>query len=216
VHLLLTSRNACAYNGRPNARCECALSSLVHVYACRVARACEVSSYACGLFAQSASARNTPVAANESGCACVRMRLQFACAFVRMHSHVSMLQPSSSGVMHAKPRGVHGTGQARHDGTSTPPHKKCEHGNARYGLCVQVLHLAGLTSTLCSVDTSALVVDCGIFRKLPCLQTRYIVESASDASLGAEIDPAQPLASVSSLGQKAGLLIHGFQFVNHL
>jgi hypothetical protein len=196
VHLLLTSRNACAYNGRPNARCECALSSLVHVYACRVARACEVSSYACGLFAQSASARNTPVAANESGCACVRMRLQFACAFVRMHSHVSMLQPSSSGVMHAKPRGVHGTGQARHDGTSTLPHKKCEHGNARYGLCVQVLHLAGLTSTLCSVDTSALVVDCGIFRKLPCLQTRYIVESASDASLGAEIDPAQPLASV--------------------
>ena len=90
----------------------------------------------------------------ESGCACVRMRLQFACAFVRMHSHVRMPQPSSSGVMHAKPRGVHGTGQARHDGTSTPPHKKCEHGNARYGLCVQVLHLAGLTSTLCSVDTS--------------------------------------------------------------
>ena len=62
----------------------------------------------------------------------------------------------------------------------------------------------------------ALVVDCGIFRKLPCLQTRYIVESASDASLGAEIDPAQPLASVGSLGQKAGLLIQGFQFVNHL
>ena len=149
-----TSRNTCAYNGRPNVRCACALSSLVHVYACRVARACEVSSYACGLFAQSASARNTPVAANESGCACVRMRLQFACAFARMHSHVSMLQPSSSGVMHAKPRGVHGTGQARHDGTSTLPHKKCEHGNARYGLCVQVLHLAGLTSSLCSVDTS--------------------------------------------------------------
>ena len=108
-----TSRNTCAYNGRPNVRCACALSSRVHVYACRVARACEVSSYACGMFAKSASARNTPVAANESGCACVRMRLQFACAFVRMHSHVSMLQPSSSGVMHAKPRGVHGTGQAR-------------------------------------------------------------------------------------------------------
>ena len=154
MHLLLTSRNTCAYNGRPNARCVCALSSLVHVYACRVARACEVSSYACGLFAQSASARNTPVAANESGCACVRMRLQFACAFVRMHSHVSMLQPSSSGVMHAKPRGVHGTGQARHDGTSTLPHKKCEHGNARYGLCVQVLLRAGRTSTLRGVDAS--------------------------------------------------------------
>jgi hypothetical protein len=48
----------------------------------------------------------------------------------------------------------------------------------------------------------ALVVDCGIFRKLPCLQTRYIVESASDASLGAEIDPAQPLASVKAKGRK--------------
>ncbi len=45
-------------------------------------------------------------------------------------------------------------------------------------------------------DAACGVVDCGIFRKLPCLQTRYIVESASDASLGAEIDPAQPLASV--------------------
>ena len=48
----------------------------------------------------------------------------------------------------------------------------------------------------------ALVVDCGIFRKLPCLQTRYIVESASDASLGAEIDPAQPLASVRAKGRR--------------
>ena len=50
------------------------------------------------------------------------MRLQFAYAFVRMPSHVSMLQPSSSGVMHAKPRGVHGTGQARqwrHEHAST-------------------------------------------------------------------------------------------------
>jgi hypothetical protein len=131
------------------------------------------------------------------------MRLQFAYAFVRMHSHVSMLQPSSSGVMHAKPRGVHGTGQARHDGTSTPPHKKCEHGNARYGLCVQVLHLAGLTSTLCSVDTSGARGRLRHISKAPVsADTRYIVESASDASLGAEIDRAQPLASVRAKGRR--------------
>ena len=48
----------------------------------------------------------------------------------------------------------------------------------------------------------ALVVDCGIFRKLPCLQTRYIVERAADASLGTRIDPAQPLASVRGVCRK--------------
>ena len=65
-----------------------------------------------------------------------------------------------------------------------------------------MLARAARSSTLCSVDTSALVVDCGIFRKLPCLQTRYIVERAADASVGARIDPAQPLASVRGVCRK--------------
>jgi len=147
----------------------------------------------------------------ESGCACVRMRLQFACAFVRMHSHVSMLQPSSSGVMHAKPRGVHGTGQARHDGTSTPPHKKCEHGNARHGLCVQVLHLAGLQRRHVrrSWSTAAYFESSRV--------CRHVILSKVLQTLpwGLKSTPRSRWHPLGE-GQKAGLLIHGFQFVNHL
>ena len=83
-------------------------------------------------------------------------RFQFACqcALVRMQGHARMLQPSSSGVMHAyvKERARDGTGSGS-GGTSTPPHKKCAHGHARYGLCVQVLPRAGPTSTLCRAST---------------------------------------------------------------
>ena len=43
----------------------------------------------------------------------------------------------------------------------------------------------------------ALELDCAI-RRLPCLQTRYMVESAAKASLVAQIHPAQPLASVAA------------------
>ncbi len=53
-------------------------------------------------------------------------------------------------------RGGHGS-----DGTSTPQTKKCSHGYAWYGLCVQVLPRAGRTSTLCSVDKSG---ACGRLR----------------------------------------------------
>ena len=124
-------------------------------------------------------------------------RFQFACALVRMQGHARMLQPSSSGVMHAyvKGRARDGTG------TAVPARARLHAQNARTGMhgtgcaCRCLHELLALRRSAASTRP-ALVVDCGIFRKLPCLQTRYIVESASDASLGAEIDPAQPLASV--------------------
>ena len=95
-----------------------------------------------------------------------------------------------------KPRSLHGTGRARARARPTP-HKKRAHGHARYGLCVQVLPRARRTSTRCSVDVP---IDCA-FRRLPCLQTRYIVESAADAPLRTQIDPAQLLASVGGGGR---------------
>ena len=124
-------------------------------------------------------------------------RFQFACALVRMQGHARMLQPSSSGVMHAyvKGRARDGTG------TAVTARARLHTRNARtetHGTgcaCRCFIWLVSLRRSAASTRP-ALVVDCGIFRKLPCLQTRYIVESASDASLGAEIDPAQPLASV--------------------
>ena len=121
-------------------------------------------------------------------------RFQFACAFVRLQSHAHMLQPSSSGVMHAyvKGRARDGTG------TAVPVRARLHTRNARTGMhgtccaCRCLRELLALRRSAASTRP-ALVVDCGIFRKLPCLQTRYIVERAADASLGARIGPAQPL-----------------------
>jgi hypothetical protein len=125
------------------------------------------------------------------------MRFQFARAFVRLQSNARMLQPSSSGVMHAyvKERARDGTG------TAVPARARLHTRNARTGMhgtggaCRCLHELVALRRSAASTRP-ALVVDCGIFRKLPCLQTRYIVERAADASLGARIGPAQPLASV--------------------
>jgi hypothetical protein len=152
------------------------------------------------MFATSAIAHNTPVTANESGCACAfrSHAHSYACRVMRACSSLY-----TSGVMHAyvKERAREGMG------TAVPARARLHPRNARTGThgtgCACRCFLAGRTSTLCSVDTSALVVDCGIFRKLPCLQTRYIVERAADASLTAEIDPAQPAASVSSANPRA-------------
>ena len=130
-------------------------------------------------------------------------RFQFACALVRMQGHARMLQPSSSGVMHAyvKGRARDGTG------TAVPARARLHAQNARTGMhgtgcaCRCLHELLALRRSAASTRP-ALVVDCGIFRKLPCLQTRYIVERAADASLGARIDPAQPLASVRGVCRK--------------
>ena len=130
-------------------------------------------------------------------------RFQFACAFVRLQSHARMLQPSSSGVMHAyvKGRARDGTG------TAAAARARLHTRNARTGMhatggaCRCLHELVALRRSAASTRP-ALVVDCGIFRKLPCLQTRYIVERAADASLGARIDPAQPLASVRGVCRK--------------
>jgi hypothetical protein len=122
---------------------------------------------------------------------------------VRMQGHARMLQPSSSGVMHAyvKGRARDGTG------TAVPARARLHPRNARTGMhgtgcaCRCLRELLALRRSAASTRR-ALVVDCGIFRKLPCLQTRYIVERAADASLGARIDPAQPLASVRGVCRK--------------
>ena len=114
-----------------------------------------------------------------------------------------MLQPSSSGVMHAyvKGRARDGTG------TAVPARARLHTRNARTGMhgmgcaCRCLRELLALRRSAASTRP-ALVVDCGIFRKLPCLQTRYIVARAADASLGARIDPAQPLASVRPKGRR--------------
>ena len=120
-----------------------------------------------------------------------------------------MLQPSSSGVMHAyvKGRARDGTG------TAVPARARLHTRNARTGMhgtgcaCRCLRELLSLRRSAASTRP-ALVVDCGIFRKLPCLQTRYIVERAADASLMAEIDPAQPLASVASANPRAKTLLN--------
>ena len=114
-----------------------------------------------------------------------------------------MLQPSSSGVMHAyvKGRARDGTG------TAAAARARLHTRNARTGMhatggaCRCLHELVALRRSAASTHP-ALVVDCGIFRKLPCLQTRYIVERAADASVGARIDPAQPLATVRGVCRK--------------
>ena len=57
-------------------------------------------------------------------------RFQFACALVRMQGHARMLQPSSSGVMHAyvKGRARDGTG------TAVPARARLHARNARTGM----------------------------------------------------------------------------------
>ena len=120
-----------------------------------------------------------------------------------------MLQPSSSGVMHAyvKERAREGMG------TAVPARARLHTRNACTGMhgtgcaCRCLRELLALRRSAASTRP-ALVVDCGIFRKLPCLQTRYIVERAADASLMAEIDPAQPLASVRSANPRAKTLLN--------
>jgi hypothetical protein len=114
-----------------------------------------------------------------------------------------MPQPSRSGVMHAyfKVRAREGMG------TAVPARARLHPRVARTGMhgtggACRCLHEL-LALRRCAASTRpALVVDCGIFRKLPCLQTRYIVERAADASLGARIGPAQPLASVRGVCRK--------------
>ena len=134
-----------------------------------------------------------------------------------MQGHARMLQPSSSGVMHAyvKGRARDGTG------TAVPARARLHAQNARTGMhctgcaCRCLHELLALRRSAASTRP-ALVVDCGIFRKLPCLQTRYIVERAADASMGARIDPAQPLASVRGVCRKPASYFMNFDLLRIL
>ena len=69
-------------------------------------------------------------------------------------------------------------------GTSTPPPKKCAHGHAWYGLRVQGAFTSW--SYFDALQRRRARRSTAVFRRLPCLQTRYIAESAADASLVAE------------------------------
>ena len=66
--------------------------------------------------------------------------------------------------------------------------KKCAHGHAWYGRCVKVracrcLHeLLALRRSAASTRP-AIESSTAVFQRLPCLQTRYIVERAPDASI---------------------------------
>ncbi len=141
------------------------------------------------------------------------MHLQFACAFVRrMQSHVRMLQPFSSGVMHAKPRGVHGTGRARQ---CRHEHASTQEMRARKRMARAVLPQAGRTSTLCSVDTSGARGRLRRISKAPVSADTLYRRSVADASLGVRIDAAQPLGSAGGAGHNAGILFQRFRFVNH-
>ena len=71
-------------------------------------------------------------------------------------------------------------------GTSTPPHKKCAHGNAWHALCFHKLVALRRSAAL---TRPALVVDCGVFRKHPCLQTRCIAEVLQTLPWGFELTP---------------------------
>ena len=112
-----------------------------------------------------------------------------------MQSHAYMIQPAISVVMHAQAKepARDGTGTS----TSTPNPAQETSARARTVRAVRAGASASRTSTLCSVDVP---IDCA-FRRLPCLQTRYIVESAADAPLRTQIDPAQLLASVGGGGR---------------
>ena len=113
-----------------------------------------------------------------------------------------MLQPSSSGVMHAyvKERAREGMG------TAVPARARLRPRNARTGThgtgcaCRCLRELLALRRSAASTRP-ALESSTAVFRRLPCLQTRYIVESAADAPLRTQIDPAQPLASVGGGGR---------------
>jgi hypothetical protein len=81
-------------------------------------------------------------------------RFHFACAFVRMQSHARMLQPSSSGVMHAyvKERARDGTG------TAAAARARLHTRNARTGThgtgcACRSFHEPVPTSTLCRAST---------------------------------------------------------------
>ena len=127
------------------------------------------------MFAKSAIAHNTPVTANESGCACAfrSHAYSYACRVMRACSSLY-----TSGVMHAyvKERAREGMG------TAVPARARLHPRNARTGThgtgCACRCFLAGRTSTLCSVDASgARELDGGISKAPVSTDTIYCRKS---------------------------------------
>ncbi len=151
--------------------------------------------------------------AKKPSSVCVRIHTHAESCHV---SHARMLQPSSSGVMHAKPRARTGRRGHGSDGPVTgnyfPVTSTRNACMGTHGTCCACRCFRELVALRCSAASTrpALVVHCGIiFRRLPCLQTRYIVEIAEGASVGARSNRSCAAARIhQGRLQEAGFLFH--------
>ncbi len=108
--------------------------------------------------------------------------------------------PAKSGIGDSLPDSIDGHGSG---GTSTPPHKKCAHGHARYGLYVQVLPRAGRTSTLCGASTRTACYS----RRVTCRKTRS--SEPSPVFLNTTLSRERPLTLATRPARQAPIRCPG-------